>query len=300
MDQERFVKELTEMVGQVPEKVEVLSLQQPTLDDVERRMQRLLGLVGERTGTQPERHDLVREQDRSVFRLPLGARLVGYHASGAVKFTSGLRPMEKLIGAERDPQELLDVIRPVAELLDLPSWAGTEGELQFERLWQIKACAAHREGSRAETVVCRATGAFRHVIRGLPVWGPASAVVQVGGDSAIDTISIVTRATGEVVDASQPIQPAEGAQLVVRQLSGLIPEAGRQFMDTATPISFRFGYVSLPKRVQQRFLAPAYVAEVRTEGEESMRYLAAVSATEKEFLPLPRVGEMPAIAVRRE
>ncbi len=300
MEQQQLVNELAGMVGPVPETVEVLGLQQHTPDAVEQRMQRLLDLVGDRIGVRPERRDRVREDDRSVFRLPLGGRITGYHASGAVHLSTGLPPMERLIGPERARDELLAMVQPAAELLDMPGWTGRDEELVFERLWQIKACAADPGGTRAAPVVCRAVGAYRHVVRGLPVLGSASAAVQVAADSQIDTVRVFVRlTTGNVLDTPRSLEPQEAALRAVRQLNGLIPEAGRSFSDIATPVSFRFGYLSLSKRAPQSLLAPMYVAEVRTDGEESMSYLAAVPGTETEYLPLSRVGSGPATSQRR-
>ena len=54
-----------------------------------------------------------------------------------------------------------------------------------------------------------------------------------------------------------------------------------------------FGYFSHGKRKSQTYLAPAYVAMVRAESEESLNYLAVVHATEKQYVSYARVGADP-------
>lgn len=300
MEQQQLIDELARMAEGVPGRVDVPGLRPQTPDAVEHQMQRLLNLIGEQIGIPPQRMDLVREDDRTVMRLPLGGRVTGHHASGAIKLSTGMPPMEKLIGAERPREELVDLVRSVADRLDLPGWTSRDEELVFERLWQIKAGAADQKGARADTVVCRAIGAYRHVVHGLPVWGPASAAVQVAADSEIDTIRVFIRSTtGSTIDTTRPIEPREAARQVVRQLSALVPESDRSFSETATPVSFRFGYLNLSKHTPQTLLPPVYVAEVNTDGTDPMSYLAVVPATEKEYLPVPRVGSAPVTTGRR-
>jgi hypothetical protein len=291
MNDIEFVEELTRQAGEVPGKADVHELGRITMDDVHERMKRLLELVAEHLQF-PPRFDLVREEDRSVMRLPLGAQLVSFHASGAVRFRSGLAPMDNLIGPERDKEELVRLVTSLAEQLRLSEWVGDGEELAFEKLWQIKAAGADRSVRASETVVCRAIGAFRHTIAGLPVWGSASAVVEMAGSSQLDAFGIFARPTsGRIVDTAAVTPPNVAATLVLKQLSALVPEGS--FAAHAVPDSFKFGYVSLSKRQYQAFLAPAYVAEVHTEGDEPMSYLALVPGTEKEYLPMARVGAGP-------
>jgi hypothetical protein len=300
MTEQNFIDQLVRFAGPVPDKVEVLGLEQPMRDHVDQRITKLLQSFIAFGMLNREKVDPVRRDDSSLLHLPLGGRIVGYHASGAVQYTAGLPPMEKLIGPERARDELVRNVMAVASNLNLRSWTGRGEELVFERLWQIKACAADPGGRTVAPVVCRAVGAFRHTVGGIPVWGPASAVIQVAAESTIDAVRVLVReTTGQVVDVAQVLAPEVAARQVVRQLGGLIPEAGRAFFDIATPVAFRFGYVSLSKRMSQPLLAPVYVAEVKTDGEEPMGYLAVVPGSEKEYLPLARVGSAPPALERR-
>jgi hypothetical protein len=201
--------------------------------------------------------------------------------------------MDNLIGSAVERDELERSVREAADRLDLSSWIGEEETLEFERLWQIKARAEDRKGTSSETVVCRAIGAFRHMVADTPVLGAASVAVHAAAKGELDAIDLLARPTnGETIDEARIVSPEEGARRILQQLAGLIPERGRlSFSDIAKPKSFRLGYVSLGKRKAQPVLAPAYVAEVETGGEERMSYLAMVHGTDKEYLPLFRVGE---------
>jgi hypothetical protein len=300
MTEQNFIEQLVRFVGKVPDRVDVLALEQPTRDHVDQRITKLLQSFIALGMLSRGKVDPVRRDDSTLLQLPLNGRIVGYHASGGLQFSAGLPPMEKLIGPEHARDELTRQVMSVASSLNLRNWVGRSEDLVFERLWQIKACAADPGGRTVAPVVCRAVGAFRHTVAGISVWGPASAVVQVAANSAIDAVRVLVRETsGQVIDAAQVLAPEVAARQVVRQLSGLVPEAGRAFFDIATPVAFRFGYFSFSKRTPQPLLAPVYVAEVQTDGGEPMSYLSVVPASDKEYLPIARVGRTPPVLERR-
>jgi hypothetical protein len=62
--------------------------------------------------------------------------------------------------------------------------------LQFERLWQIKATGMTLSGQRGVVALCRVVGAFRRYLYELPVWGRASAVVELADDNVIAAAGI--------------------------------------------------------------------------------------------------------------
>ena len=106
MPDDDLIQELTNLAGDVPDRAAVLALEPITVEDVDVRMRRFLGPLGDVLGLVP-RMDVLREADRTLFRLPLGAQVVGYSASGGVELKTGMRPMDNLIGPERDREELV-------------------------------------------------------------------------------------------------------------------------------------------------------------------------------------------------
>jgi hypothetical protein len=276
MSENTLIEALAALVDRnsLPARVPVIGLEPTTVDDIQRRLRDLLGTLGLVTGVLPDL-GLSNEGDRTVLRLPLGGQLAGYHASGALEFKSTMGPMDNLIGAPPSVEELIQLVQSAAGRLQLGGLVGEGESLGFERLWQIKATGMNRDGVAANTIVCRAVGAFRHHVADVPVWGPASVAVQVAGGGVLDALRINVRtSTDRIVDAVPPLSP-----------------------DVAK--SFRFGYFNLPKRKSQAVLPPVYVAEVETGGEEPMSYLAVVSGTEREFMPLARAGAAPSITQRR-
>ncbi|HEV2758847.1 MAG TPA: hypothetical protein VGV86_04695 [Acidimicrobiales bacterium] len=303
MAENELIEQLAGLIDRdsLPNQVPVPELAPVSVDVLERRLRELVGVLGPLLGLLP-RISLSRDEDRTVLTLPLvGARISGYHGSGAIEFKTAMGPMDNLIGRPREVDELRRMVESVADGLNVGSFVGSGEDLVFERLWQIKASGADREGRVADTVLCRAIGAFRHMVAGLPVWGPASVAVQVAGDAKLDSLRVYVRATTDrIIETASVVSPEEAARRVVRQLAGLIPENERAFADIATAKAFRFGYLSLTKHQRQPLLPPAYVAEIETGGEDPMSYLAVVPATEKEFLPLTRIGSPPSVLERRE
>jgi hypothetical protein len=301
MDTKSMIERIGSTVENVPARAEVLALRQPSLDQTSRRAKRFLVSTGERCGVQVERGDWVVQDDRTLVRMPLGARAVIYHASGAIKLVAGLNPMESLFKKGQDRDRSVKLVEETAERLGVHQWAGRNESLRFERLWQIKAAAADPKGKTVEPTLCRVVGAYRHFVGEIPVWGPASAAIKVAGDGALDSLTIQIReTTGEIVDRVKILRPEQAARQILLQLSGLMGNAKALMGELAWPSWMRFGYLSLPKRKAQRLLAPVYIAAIETRGgEEHQSYLFAVNASEIAFLPLCLTGAEPVSALLR-
>jgi len=294
MDESELIARLAASVGEVPSHAEIFAVRQYSIEEMTRRAKRLLGVTGEMCNVSFDRCDWVQQADRTLVRLPLGGRAVIYHASGAMKVMSGLAPMESLF-AKDEPREALNrLVEAAAERLRIAEWVGPRESLRFERLWQIKAAAADREGKVVDSVLCRIVGAYRHVVGKLPVWGAASVALKLAGGGALDSIAIQVReASGETIDWAPVVRPDEAARQVVLQLGGLMGRANVPFTKFVQPQGMHFGYLSLGKRSTQRALAPHYVAFIEIGGEEAQAYQFVVSATEKTYLQLCQVGSQP-------
>jgi hypothetical protein len=295
-----FIEELAGMAEGAPERAEVLSLRRLSVEEVEARMRRLLSMTAGACGRSGKEGDWVRGSDHTLVRLPNGARAVGYHASGAMSVTAGLEPMDRPFGPEADKGSLSKQVFEVADGFELDMWLGRGERLEFERLWQIKAAAADPRANAVEATTVRAVGAYRHVAGELPVWGAASASVKIASGPSFDALTVQVRpTTGDVVDVVPILPPEEAAKAVARQLSGLVTGSKSEFADIVRPTAFMFGYFSHGKRKTQNYLAPAYVAMVRTEGEERFNYLAVVGGSEKEYVSFCRDGMDPSAGPTR-
>ncbi|MDH4050169.1 MAG: hypothetical protein OEU93_01235 [Rubrivivax sp.] len=291
MDSNKLMDALGSFQQELPSEINILELRRSSVDDQQRRLRKLLKVSGDACERDFDRGQWQTFDDHTLVRLPQGAHAVLFHASGAVKLTSGLGEMESLFKEPEPKKQLVDRAEALLKTLGLHEQLGRREMLTFERLWQIKACAADRSGKTIEPVLCRAVGAFRHHVEGIPVLGPASVAVQLAGSGELDMISILMRSPeGETLERVKALHPERGARGIVQQLA-------EQFADSRGEIQFdcrdgmRFGYLSLPKRKTQRLLAPVYMATIDvTHDKERQGLVLAVRATEKSYLPLNPPG----------
>ena len=183
-----LLEKLLEKFGERRESALVFRIREHSIPELEDRALNLVSRLPEYDRCPKVRID--RRNKRSIILLPDGRRASVFHASGAIRYTAGFAPMERLIGPEADRDALERSANEVARRLDLLSLAKSGETLDFERLWLIKAGGVTREGERGATVVCRAVGAFRRHIDGLPVWGRASAVVELAESNSIGGIGL--------------------------------------------------------------------------------------------------------------
>ena len=293
-----LIKSLAGMVEGLPERVDVLELRRLTPGEIGLRINELLSATAHACAREGKEGDWVVGDDHTLVRLPSGGMATAHHASGAVSVSAGLAPMKHLFEGKQDRKTLGGLVDEVAGGLELERWVGRDEHLEFERLWTIKAAAAAPRGEMTDPVICRAVGAFRHIVGKLPVWGAASAVVKVAAGGRLDHVSVRVRPTsGEIVDSVSIIRPDLAATQALRQLSGLMAGSETPLEELAKPVSFDFGYFSLGDRKTQSYLAPAYVAVVQIEGEESFNHLVVVGAGEKDYVPFARIGTDPTSGV---
>lgn len=302
MNQQLLIQGLSASVGKVPDQADVIGLQQLSLDDMHGRTQHFLSTLGEQEKLSFEHGDWQVRDDHTAVRLPQGARAMLYHASGSMKFASGVAPLEALFERQEDAERLTTRLEEAAKKYNLRQWAGAQGELAFERLWQMKAQGASKEGKLSEAVLCRIVGAYRHVIDGIPVLGAASAALRLTGDGRLDHLSVQVRpSAAQVVEKARIVAPEEAARQVSLQLASLLGNGKEPLpSDVIESQTMQFGYLSLGKRKAQQLLAPTFVSQVvLRHQQERQAYVFAVSATEKTYLPLCQCGGDPLAAPAR-
>jgi hypothetical protein len=229
--------------------------------------------------------------DQTTIHLPDGARATLYHASGALRYASGLNPAEAAFAECHEREYLQRLVEERAHTLGLVEWAGANAELHFERLFQTFGQAADRSGKQSDPTLFRGIGAWRQFIGGLPVLGAASAVVKLAGDGRLDGLEVNIRpATGEVLERAALVEPIVGARQIVSQLASVlgVREVPGDIVQSAV---LYLGYLDLGKRKPQRVLAPAYVAQIVLRHKDVRQaYVLAAAATDKPYLELPVFG----------
>lgn len=302
MDQQKLIARLGASAGHVPSQADVIGLQQFSLDDMLGRTKRLLAQVGAAQQRSLDKGDWQPGDGYTAVRLAQGARALLYHASGGMQYRSGLAPLDALFGRMEDAASLTRMVEDAAKKLDLADWAGKQGSLTFERLWQMKAQGADKNAKLSAPVLCRAVGAYRHVIDGMPVLGPASVALRLAGDGSVDLLSVQVRdSAAEVIEKAAILAPELAAKQIALQLTSLMGQAKESVPDDAIEWqAMRFGYLNLGKRKAQRLLAPVFMAQVTLQHKlERQAYVFAVSATEKPYLPLCQCGDDGVATTRR-
>jgi hypothetical protein len=301
MSTEKLIARLAESAGEVPSRVPVHEVRRHSTDELHERATRFLASTGEALGLGWQRADWVERDQHTVVRLTDGARAIVSHASGAMTLSTGLGPMDSPFDRLEERDVLERLVQERGEQLGLRSWAGSSGDLKFERLWQIKGAAADREGKATDPVLFRTVGAYRHYLSDLPVWGRASASVKLAGGGTLDTVTLQMREpSGEVLDEVQTLPAEAGAKAVAGQLEALMGRSDLSLDDIARPHWMHFGYLSLSARKAQRVLEPVYVAQVDLEGDYPQGFVLAVNAGEKVYMPLARQGMDPPVSKRRQ
>jgi hypothetical protein len=278
--------------ARIPEQADILLLQTPTREQLHARARRFVALLEEHGDCPHDNSGAWQERDdQTVIYLPDGARAMVYHASGALRYVSGLAPAEAAFEHDAERAVLQRLVEERARKLALSDWAGPNGELRFERLFRTLGQGADPAGKTSAATLFRALGAWRQFAGGIPVLGAASVALRLAGDGRLDALSVHVRpANGEVLDRAAIIEPQAGARQVVAQLATLLgqKEIPGNLVESAT---LQFGYLDLGKRKPQRVLAPAYVAQIVLRHKTVRQaYVLAVRATERAYLELPVYG----------
>lgn len=262
-----------------------------TLDEMEADAMRLAaGVAGDKGEL---RRQVRRAEGHSEILLSEGVSAKVYHASGAIAVKAGLAPMENLIGTDVDRDRLKETTIGAAKRLGLDRFIGDGEQLLYERLWQIKANGMSAEGRIGREVVCRAVGAFRRYVDEMPVWGRASAFVEVAGDDRIGAAGVDWRPVmPDPIDRVKVLDPERAAQALLGDLNGRLPGGGFDAEDFDVGM-FALGYLSKPKGREQSVLAPVWVAALERRGWGSMNHMIVVGAGEVGYESFCRIAASP-------
>jgi hypothetical protein len=275
-----------------PTHADVILLHQLSREQLQARARRFVTLLREQDDCPHGDGGTWQSADQqTVIYLADGARAIVYHASGALRYVSGLGPAQAPFPRALEYDTLRRLVDERARRLNLSDWAGNQAELRFERLFQTLGRGADRTGRQSDTTLFRAIGAWRQYIGRMPVLGAASAAVQLAGDGRLAALSIQVRAgSGEVLERAALIEPETGARQIIAQLSALLGQAAIP-ADVVESASMQFGYLDLGKRKPQRVLAPAYVANIVLRHRRVRQaYVLATAATERPYLNFPVFG----------
>jgi hypothetical protein len=284
-----------------PTHADVLLLQPLSSDQLQARMRRLVELLREQDGCPHDDGGAISvRDDQTVAWLADGARATVYHASGALRYVSGLAPAEFPFARAPEREALVRLVEERAHRLNLAHWAGTNGELRFENLFQTLGRGTDRAGKHSATTLFRAIGAYRQYVGGVAVLGAASSAIQLAGNGRLDGLSLQVRhANGEVLERARLIEPEAGARGLLAQLSALLGQR-RIPADAVESAIMQFGYLDLGKRKPQRVLAPSYVAKIVLRHKSGRQaYVLAVAATERPYLNLPVFGSEAVVTPER-
>jgi hypothetical protein len=286
-----LLQQLVDKTCYYREAAPVFRIEERPLDDRETAAVRLAGRVLGDAGD--GKAQIARGAGRSDVRLSEGVRASIFHASGAIAVKTGLAPMEHLIGETADKAALTKSTVEAARRLGFDHAIGKGEQLLFERLWQIKATGMTSTGEPGATIVCRAVGAFRRYLYELPVWGRASAFVEIAGEERIGTVGLDWRPiAGEAIDHVKVYEPEQAARAVLSDLNGRL--GGAEFSEEDFFVGmFGLGYLSLPKRRAQSVFAPVYVAMLERRGWASMNYVIAVSGSQSSYESICRTNSAP-------
>jgi hypothetical protein len=293
MDLNKLAETLSSIQQKVPDEISILNIRRHTVDDLHRRLKKLLKTSDDICGFPVERGHWTHFDDRTLVRMPENAYAVVYHASGAIKMFSGMAPMDNLFKDMPPRDTLISRTEALVKELAFAEQLPRGQSLSFERLWQVKASGIDRSGKMADTVLCRAIGAFRHHVGEVPVLGPASIAVKISGDERMDSLSMQMRGPGfEELERAKVIHPEKAVRHVVQRVAERLSHIKeKDEVQVETDRSLEFGYISLPKRKLQRFLAPAYMATISVaHAEDREAFTVIVPATEKTYMEFEPPG----------
>lgn len=302
MTEKEFIQKLSDSVKDVPSRIDIPVLRQFSPAIAQGRAERFTRLMAAHDNRFAGKTDRVVQPQRTLFRLALNARLEVHHASGDLRFVGGLEPMDALHSKVGSKEELIRSLEATAKKINLKQWAGQGEDIQFERLWQIKAASVDQQGKTSEPVLCRAVGAYRHMVGKFPVLGAASATIKLADKSQIDSVMISVRETTEQrLGTEQVSRVDDAAKQLYAQLATLMGKSKTPVYEMATPQWVRFGYLSQSRRQSQRMLMPVFMAAIDVKADDMAQgYILTVPATSNPLLaPYLRGADVPADLEKR-
>ena len=248
------------------------------------------------------RHSVRRERESSIFLFQEDIRARLFHASGAIALDRGWRPMDRIIATDATQADLKLLRRHAEQAVNRLQLAptSTSDQLRFERLWRLKAAGMTRDGKTGPIALTRVVGAFRRYLGGMPVWGRASAFVELAAEARIAAAGVDWRpVVDEPFDTATVLSPEDGAARVLAELQISLPDA-RYTRKDYTPEFFSLGYLSLPRRHAQTVMQPVYVAMFKPAGPfPSIGRLIVVPAAPHPYESICRLAAPPPLTSRK-
>lgn len=246
------------------------------------------------------RYKLQRDKDATTVQFQEGIRARVFHASGAMSIQRGWRPLDKLLATHADRADLDQLRREAEAAVRRLQLVPQSDAVRFERLWKLKAAAITRDSQRAPVALARVVGAFRRFLSGLPVWGRASAFVEIAAENQIAAAGVDWRpVTEKAVETAKVLAPDEAAHRVLNELQTFLP-GERYTRKHYTPDFFSLGYFSLPKRRAQSFMQPVYVAMFKPAGPvPSIGRVIVVPAAPHAYESIARPLAYPPVTTRK-
>lgn len=228
---------------------------------------------------------LQRQDDLTIIKLSLDTKMRIYHNSNAIIIRRKMYPMTDLIKEKLETKQLSEIVINEMKKLELDKGKQTFEHVEFERLWQIKACSVSIEKTKEPEVLCRIVGAFRRYINKIPVYGAASIFIKMAGGRKIESIGINWRQiNGKPVNRINILKPDIAAEKILKKLSSIsnILLTSEDYK----PVFFALGYFSMSKRFQQNYMQPAYVAMFESIGQTTFNLDMVIPASNHIYEPI--------------
>src|SRR5262245_13078661 len=124
MNTDSLIERLAAHVTPPPHHAPVYAVRHYSIEELTSRAKRLIASLSDVRKVSMDRGDWVRQADHTLVRLHMGARAVIHHASGAMRITMGLNPMESLFTKSEPREQLERLVRGAADRLRLTEWVG--------------------------------------------------------------------------------------------------------------------------------------------------------------------------------
>jgi hypothetical protein len=221
-----------------------------------------------------------RSNDTTEVNLPENTKIRIYNNSNAMVIKKIMAPLDNIFSGKIDFEQLKERTIEIMKKLELGKWCSDLEQIEFERLWKIKASAITiADKVKVPEVLCRVIGAFRRQINKIPVYGRASVFVKLAGNNTVQSAGIDWRLIEtEPVDEIKIIDSDEAAETILRNIGVYLPNKVIT-SKMCKPEFFSLGYFSLPRNRYQRFMQPAYIATFKSTGSTSLNPAAVISAS---------------------
>jgi hypothetical protein len=232
----------------------------------------------------------VQRPDSSILiSLPRDTIMRIFHTSNSMIIKRRMKPLENLIEGNRDKNQLIQAAIAAMKRLELDKTKQSFEQVEFERLWQIKAGGITLEKVVASEILCRIVGTFRRYINKIPVYGKASIFVKLAGGNMVQSVGIDWRQVElNPIDEVKITDPERSAEIIIKNLNSFSPNK-TVTLNEYTPESFSLGYFSMPKRSWQNYMQPVYVATFRSTGWTSLNRMIVIHATDDVYEPISRM-----------